>query len=359
MLRGGNLDDATAQRALSSVERNAKFQAHLIEDLLDISRIVTGKLRLDVRPVELAPVIDAALDAVRPASDAKGIRIQKTVDLRAGYVSGDPDRLQQVIWNLLSNAIKFTPKGGRVHIRLERVDSQVHIAVTDTGQGINPDFLPYMFDLFRQADSSITRSHGGLGLGLAIARHLVEMHGGSIHADSQGEGQGATLTVKLPLVAVRSIDEGAMDGAERPAFQQGLSPERVPTLTGMHVLVVDDEPETRDLLVAVLSQCGAEVRASACTQDALDALKQWNADVLVSDIGMPGEDGYDLIRKVRAMESEYGRRIPAVALTAYARAEDRLRALSAGFQMHVPKPVEPVELATVVASFAWRMGKDR
>jgi CheY-like chemotaxis protein/nitrogen-specific signal transduction histidine kinase len=357
MLHGGKLDETTAQRAVNSIERNAKSQAHLIEDLLDISRIITGKLRLDVRPVDLAPIIETAVDGVRPAADAKDIRLLKVIDERAGLISGDPDRLQQVLWNLLSNAIKFTPRGGRVQVRFERVESYAQITVSDTGQGIHADFLPYMFDLFRQADSTITRTHGGLGLGLAIVRRVVEMHGGSVQADSDGEGQGATFTVTFPLTGLRPIEEAGADSTHHGALMHGLLFDGAPALKGLHVLVVDDEPETRELLVTVLSKCGAEVKASASAKDAIEALKQWPADVLVSDIGMPGEDGYDLIRKVRAMEPERGGRIPAVALTAYARAEDRLRALSAGFQMHVPKPVEPVELAAVVASFAWRTGR--
>ena len=356
MLHGGKLDEATAHKAVTSIERNAKSQQHLIEDLLDISRIITGKLRLDVRSVDLAPIIETALDGVRPAADAKGIRLHKILDARAGLVSGDPDRLQQVLWNLLSNAIKFTPRDGRVSVRLECIDSHAEITITDTGQGINTEFLPYIFDLFRQADSTITRMHGGLGLGLAIVRHVVEMHGGTVDAESEGEGKGAAFTVRFPLIGLRPAGESAVvDGIEAPG---PLSFDRAPALQGLHVLVVDDEPETRDLLVTVLSRCGAEVRSSASAQDALDALKAWHVDVLVSDIGMPGEDGYDLIRKVRAMDPACGGRIPAVALTAYARVEDRLRALSAGFQMHVAKPVEPLELATVVASFAWRRGNE-
>ncbi|MES4786207.1 MAG: hybrid sensor histidine kinase/response regulator, partial [Nitrospiraceae bacterium] len=357
MLQGGTLDEATAKRALNSIERNAKSQAHLIEDLLDISRIITGKLRLDVRPVELPPVIEAAIDAVRPAADAKMIKLGKILDMKAGLVSGDPDRLQQVVWNLLSNAIKFTPRGGEVQISLQRVASQVQISVSDTGQGINANFLPYMFDLFRQADSTITRKHGGLGLGLTIVRHVVEMHGGTVHADSPGEGKGATFTVALPLIGIHPSDDSIGAESSGKKITDGLPFDRAPLLKGMHILVVDDELETREMLVEVLAQCGAEVKASASAHDALEALKHWRADVLVSDIGMPGEDGYELIRKVRAMDPERGGRIPAVALTAYARVEDRLKALSAGFQMYVPKPVEPVELAAVVASFAWRTGK--
>lgn len=357
MLQGGTLDETTGQRALGSIERNAKFQSHLIEDLLDISRISTGKLRLDVRPLELAPIIEAAVDAVRPAADAKAIRVEKTIDWKAGLISGDSDRLQQVVWNLLTNAIKFTPRDGCVRITLERRTSHVHIGVSDTGQGISPEFLPYMFDLFRQGDSSITRSHGGLGLGLAIVRHLVEMHGGTVEAHSEGEGKGATFVVMLPMIGIPIEDNnGHKDGAV-DLSRDGVAMERVPELKGVSVLIVDDEPETRDLLVEVLSRCGAEVRASSSAHDALEALQSWKADVLVSDIGMPGEDGYELIRKVRQMDPDHGGCIPAVALTAYARGEDRMRALSAGFQMHVSKPVEPVELAAVVASFAWQTRK--
>ncbi|MEP6888196.1 MAG: response regulator [Nitrospirales bacterium] len=357
MLQGGTLDEATGQRALGSIERNAKFQSHLIEDLLDISRISTGKLRLDVRPLELAPIIEAAVDAVRPAADAKAIRIEKTIDWKAGLISGDSDRLQQVVWNLLTNAIKFTPRDGCVRITLERQNSHVHIGVSDTGQGISPEFIPYMFDLFRQGDSSITRSHGGLGLGLAIVRHVVEMHGGTVQAHSEGEGKGATFAVMLPMIGVPMADNnGHTDGAV-DVSRDGVSMDRVPELKGISVLIVDDEQETLDLLVEVLSRCGAEVRASSSAHDALEALQTWKADVLISDIGMPGEDGYDLIRKVRKMDADHGGCIPAVALTAYARGEDRIRALSAGFQMHVSKPVEPVELAAVVASFAWQTRK--
>jgi signal transduction histidine kinase len=357
MLQGGTLDEATGQRALGSIERNAKFQSHLIEDLLDISRISTGKLRLDVRPLELAPIIEAAVDAVRPAADAKVIRLEKNIDWKAGLISGDSDRLQQVVWNLLTNAIKFTPRDGCVRITLKRQNAHVQIEVSDTGQGISPEFLPYMFDLFRQGDSSITRSHGGLGLGLAIVRHVVEMHGGNVQARSEGEGKGATFVVMLPMIGIPMADNnGHKDGAV-DVSRDGVSMERVPELKGVSVLIVDDELETRELLVEVLSRCGAEVRASSSAHDALEALQSWKADVLISDIGMPGEDGYDLIRKVRKMDADHGGCIPAVALTAYARGEDRIRALSAGFQMHVSKPVEPVELAAVVASFAWQRRK--
>lgn len=357
MLRSGQLEETTARKAINSIERNAKAQAHLIEDLLDISRIITGKLRLDVHPVELGPIIDAALDAVRPAADAKSIRLQKTLDYRAGLVSGDPTRLQQIVWNLLSNAIKFTPGGGCVQVRLERVNDQVQLSVSDTGEGIAQHFLPYIFDIFRQADSTITRKHGGLGLGLAIVRHLVEMHGGTVQAESAGEGKGSVFTVRLPLAGLRQMERSPEgDGGQQAALMKGLHLDHAPALDGLHVLVVEDEPETRDMLVAILTRCGAQVRASESAKRALETIQEWKPDVLVSDISMPGEDGYELIKKVRALGPERGGRIPAVALTAYARTEDRLRALSAGFQIHVPKPVEPAELAAVVASLAWRTG---
>lgn len=358
MLRGGTLDEATAQRAIGSIERNAKFQSHLIEDLLDISRISTGKLRLDVRPIDVGTIVEAAVDSVRPAADAKAILIEKVLDKKAGLVSGDSDRLQQVVWNLLTNAIKFTPREGEVKIALERQHTHIRLIVQDTGQGISPEFLPYMFDLFRQGDSSITRSHGGLGLGLAIVRHLVEMHGGNVYAESAGEGKGATFIVSLPMIGAHASDQNGSDqDGSMDVSPDGFSMERPPELSGIHVLVVDDEQETLALLVEVLTRCGAEVRASSSAHEAYEELQRWKADVLISDIGMPGEDGYDLIRKVRSMKPESGGCIPAVALTAYARGEDRVRALSAGFQMHVSKPVAPLELAAVVAGFAWQTRK--
>jgi len=349
MLRSGKLDEPTFRRALDSIERNARMQVQLIDDLLDISRIITGKLRLQVRPIDLGPVIEAAVDAVLPAAEAKGILLDRQIEPNVGLVSGDPDRLQQVVWNLLSNAIKFTSKGGRVHVSMRRVDSSVEVSVSDTGQGIDAEFLPYVFDRFRQADSTTTRRYGGLGLGLSIVRHLVEMHGGTTMAESAGVGRGATFKVCFPLVGVRPFENGGSSGTGKNTALSGA-----PSLKGVDVLVVEDEPETRELLVAVLVQCGAGVKATASASGALEVLQQWHPHVLISDIGMPGEDGYELIRKVRSMESETNHRIPAVALTAYARAEDRVRALSAGFQFYVPKPVEPAELAAVVANLAAR-----
>jgi CheY-like chemotaxis protein len=340
---------------METIERSARSQAQLVEDLLDVSRIIQGKLRLNVSPVELVLVIQAAIDTVRPAAEAKEIRLQSVLDPAAGPVAGDSDRLQQVVWNLLSNAIKFTPKGGRVQIRLERVNSHVEITISDTGQGISPDFLPYVFDRFRQADNSITRSYSGLGLGLAIVRHLVELHGGTVRVDSQGEGQGATFTVKLSLMPIRV----EVNNPERvhPKVGGGVPFNSPPSLKGMRVIVVDDEADSREYIITLLEQCGAKVIAVASASEAIEAVSHLKADVLVSDIGMPEEDGYSLIRKVRALPREQGGQIPAVALTAYARAEDRTRAIAQGFQMHIPKPVEPAELATVVASLGRRSGK--
>lgn len=352
LLRSQKLNEATSSRALEAIERNARGQANLIEDLLDISRIITGKLRLHVRSIELVPVIEAAIDTVRPAADAKQVRIQSILDPLAGPVSGDSDRLQQVVWNLLSNAVKFTPKGGRVQVRLERVNSHVEIVVSDTGQGIGADFLPYIFERFKQADSTHTRSHGGLGLGLAIVRHLVELHGGSVQAQSPGEGQGATFVVQLPLLVVLNTNE-----SERihPSVGGEVAFDYAPTLNGLTILVVDDEADARELLSTVLQECGAMVTTAASVTEAIAAIEQLQPDILVSDIGMPGEDGYSLIRRIRAMEAHNGARIPAVALTAYARVEDRTRALAAGFQMHIAKPVNPTELVAVIANLAgWK-----
>jgi PAS domain S-box-containing protein len=358
MLRTNRFDEETAAQALETIERNAKSQAQLIEDLLDVSRIITGKLRLDIRPVEPVSVINAAIDAVRPAAEAKNVRIKTALDPWAGIVSGDADRLQQVLWNLLSNAIKFTPEDGTVQVRLERANSHIEIIVSDTGEGIEPEFLPFVFDRFRQADSTLTRAHGGLGLGLAIVRHLVEMHGGTVRADSAGENLGATFTVKLPLRAIHQQgQEPSLPEPVEASFIADVAFKCPPELNGVRVLVVDDEEDARLLLIAVLEQCNALVRSSSSVAEALAEIEEWMPDVLVSDIEMPGEDGYELIRKVRELEAERGGRIPAVALTAHARTEDRMRALSSGYQMHVPKPVEPAELAVVIASLSRRAGK--
>ncbi len=352
MLRANKLDTITQSRALETIERNAKSQAQLIEDILDVSRIVAGKLNLEVRPVELGALVEAAMDAVRPAADAKGISLGTIMDPAAGPVLGDPNRLQQVIWNLAANAVKFTDRGGSVQVRLQRTGSYVEIVVIDSGQGINPEFLPYVFDRFRQADATSTRNHGGLGLGLAIVRHLVEMHGGAVQADSPGVGKGATFTVRLPVLTGR---EGK-PGIDRPqANATSNIPSPSPRLEGIHIMIVDDEQDTREMLRLMMRQFGANVRACASSKEALSVLNDWNPDVIVSDIEMPDEDGYELIREVRRLEANNGgRKVPAVALTAYGRVEDRLRALAAGYQIHVAKPAEPTELALVIAGLATR-----
>jgi signal transduction histidine kinase/ActR/RegA family two-component response regulator len=359
MLNSGTLDRETAARALETIDRNAKLQARLIEDMLDVSRIVTGKLRLDAQPVDLTTVIHAAVDTCRPASEAKEVRVQVVLDFGAGLVLGDPMRLQQVIWNLLSNALKFTPRNGRVQIQLERINSHIEITVSDTGPGIDEEFLPHVFERFRQADSTSTKKHGGLGLGLAIVRHLVELHGGTVEAGNRAGREGAVFTVKLPILAVRKTADLSLAEPERihPTLSGTVPFDRPPSLAGLKLLVVDDEPDTRHLLTEILQQCGAEVRTCASAAEAMEALAQATPDLLVSDIGMPGENGYDLIRRIRAREPFHGRRLPAVALTAYARVEDRMQALTAGYNMHIPKPVEPAELAVVIASLAAQGGK--
>jgi PAS domain S-box-containing protein len=353
MLRTGQVNGDSAARAFETIERNARAQSQLIEDLLDVSRIITGKLRIDVRVVDPNSFIEAAVEAVRPAAEAKGVRLQKVMDTGVVSVSGDPVRLQQVVWNLLSNAIKFTPRGGRVQVRLERVNSHVEVSVSDTGAGIPADFLPHVFDRFRQADQKTTRHHGGLGLGLAIVRHLVELHGGTVKAESEGEGRGATFTVLLPVAPVYSVEpsEGRVHPASRDTLPFFDCPDR---LDGLRVLVVDDEPDTREMLKTGLGHCGAEVTAAGSAAEALEALKAGVPDVLISDIGMPDEDGYTLMRQVRALPVAEGGGVPAIALTAYARVEDRMQALRAGYHMHVTKPVELAELAAIVASLSRR-----
>lgn len=344
LLRLGKLPEDDMAHGLETIERNAKVQAQLIEDLLDLSRIISGKLRLDMRPTDLPTAIEAALDSVRPAAEAKGIHLIPLFDASASPVLGDSARLQQVIWNLLSNAIKFTPVRGTVELTLRRIGGRAEIIVSDTGIGIKPDFLPYVFERLRQADSSSTRRHGGLGLGLAIARHLIESHGGTIEARSAGENRGATFVLSLPLSlnAVVKVPEPDDSGTGT-----GLVTAR--RLEGVRVLVVDDEADARDLVTRALQRDGADVRAAGSAAEALGAIDELNPDVLVSDIAMPGEDGYELIRKLRSRERSHGRRLPAVALTAYARQEDRDRALRAGYQEHLAKPVEPTRLSAVVA----------
>jgi signal transduction histidine kinase/ActR/RegA family two-component response regulator len=345
MLQTGGLGAATASRALDVIVRQANAQVQLIDDLLDVSRVISGKLRLDIRPVDLKTVIESALDAVRPAATAKDIRLRAALDAHAGTVSGDPDRLQQVVWNLVMNAVKFTPRGGRVEVSLDHVDGQVEIVVHDTGRGISADVLPFIFDRFRQADSSSTRSHTGLGLGLALAKNFVELHGGTLTARSDGPGKGATFVVALPLARA--------DGSV-PSAVPTQAPAPVVKLTGLRVLVVDDDEEALELATTIVTAAGGEARGCRAAADGLDLLRAWRPHVLISDIEMPGEDGYSLIRKVRALPPADGGDTPAIALTAYGRPQDRTRSLSAGFNMHVPKPVDPGELTTIVATVASR-----
>jgi len=353
MLRLGQLSPENSAKALDTIERNARAQAQLVDDLLDVSRIITGKLRMDVRPSDPNSFIDAAVEAVKPAAEAKGVRVQKVVDTAPISIPGDPVRLQQVVWNLLSNAIKFTPRGGRVQIRSERVNSHLEIVVSDTGQGISSDFLPYVFDRFRQADQKTSRQHGGMGLGLAIVRHLVEMHGGTVSANSDGEGKGATFTVQLPIAPVYQVDSSG--SRVHPGARDLLPPNDVTDrLDNMKILIVDDEADTRELLRQGLEYCGATVSVAASAAEAVEAVMAKTPDILISDIGMPGVDGYDLIRQIRRLPAASGGKVPAIALTAYTRTEDRLQALRAGYDMHVPKPVELAELVAVAASVVRR-----
>jgi CheY-like chemotaxis protein len=346
LLRSGAIPENQRERAIETVERNARVQARLIEEMLDLSRIEQGKLVLSVGPVEMVRVVEAAIEAVRPAADGKGVRLQPVLDSHATIV-GDADRLQQIIWNLLSNAIKFTGKGGRVQVRLHRAQSFVEVAVADDGQGITRDFLPHVFDRFRQGDATFTRRAGGLGLGLAIARSLVELHGGNIAAASDGEGRGATFTVRLPTAPLRA-DAVRQKQDSHSASDHAPSFECPPILSGLSLLVVDDEPDTRELLKFVIGQCETNVTTAAGAAEALSLLERERFDVLVSDVGMPEQDGYALVRAVR--RSSKNANIPALALTAYARGEDRTQALKAGFNMHLAKPIDPSELLVVLAT---------
>jgi len=333
------------------IERNVKVQVRIIEDLLDVSKVVSGNLHLEAEPVELLPVIEAAVESVQPAADIKGVRLAKHLDMQAGPVMGDPTRLQQVVWNLLSNAIKFTAQGGRVDVRLERSGPRLRLAVSDTGEGIDPAFLPHVFDRLRQGDGSTTRRHSGLGLGLSIVKHLVELHGGTVEAYSPGRGHGSTFVVTLPLAQVAAPRER---GSDRHEVADAEAASGSISLHGVDVLLVDDEPDARELMQRVLADAGAHVRLAASAPQAMEAYRDRTPHVLVSDIGMPEEDGYTLLARIRHLEGDS--RVPAIALTAFARAEDRRRALLAGFQMHLAKPVEPAELVAAVATFAGRTG---
>jgi len=348
LLRGGKLDAERTARAIEAIERSAMTQAQLVEDLLDVSRITAGKLVLDARPIDLAAVAEAALDAVRADAEAKEVRIEQVFELGGGRVQGDPARLQQVMWNLLSNAVKFSSRGGRVVLRLACGDGQAIISVRDEGEGIAPEFLPHVFEPFRQADSTDTRAHGGLGLGLAIVHDVVELHRGTIEVESKGKGQGATFTVRLPLVGARS--EAARGVARQPALS-GEEFRPSPSLQGVRVLVVDDDAGARESVTAVLEQSGASVRAVESAAEAVETLEREPPDVLLSDIAMPGMDGYAFLGQARARLP--GAQLPAAALTAYADATDRARALAAGFQAHLAKPVDPAELVAVVAELAY------
>jgi PAS domain S-box-containing protein len=359
LLREGGLSDEAANRALETVERSARAQNRIIGDLLDVSRIINGQLDLNVRTLDLAPVMEAGVEALRPAANAKGIRLQLTMDQKTGPIVGDSDRLQQVVWNLVSNAIKFTPRNGTVSVRLERVDSHAALTVRDTGVGISPKFLPLVFDRFRQADSSSTRRQGGLGLGLAIVRHLVELHGGGVHAYSEGVGKGATFVVELPLRISRAAALYERTSSKTASFE-GVKLDSPPALEGLRILVVDDETETRDLVSEILSRYEADVKTAASAAEALRILRgseKWRPEVLISDIEMPDADGYELMRSIRNLPPEHGSQVPAVALTAHARVEDRMKALAAGFQTHVPKPVEAAELLTVLGSITGRLAR--
>ncbi len=355
MLRSGQLDAEKTRRAVETIDRNAQIQNQLISDILDVSKIMAGKLRLNVRELSLAEVVNAALDTVGPAAQARGVRLEQDLDPAAVTIAGDADRLQQVVWNLLSNAIKFSPSGGRVLVRLERTDLQSALSVEDEGPGIRPEFLPYVFERFRQADSSSTRPHGGLGLGLAIVRHLVELHGGTVEAANRSSGRsGAVFTVRLPRGRVASALAPQPAEDSRPVPERPLWLESAPALGGLRVLVVDDEPDSRDMVATVLELAGAEALVAGTAAEGLAILTRERPDVLLSDLEMPGEDGYALIRRVRALGPESGGLTPAAALTAYAGAEHRMRTLLAGFQLHVAKPVQPAELAAVVASLGSR-----
>jgi PAS domain S-box-containing protein len=345
LLRSGHVTPEQTGKALETIERNALVQSQLIEDILDVSRIISGKARMHAQPVDLAVVLGAALDTTQPAARAKGVELAAEVPSDIGTIVGDPDRLQQVIWNLLSNAVKFTPPGGHVRLTTRRSPTELHIVVTDDGQGISPQFLPFVFERFRQADAGVARSHAGLGLGLAIVRHLVELHGGSVVAESPGVGKGATFSVHLPVLGVPHVEPPVRERA--PSSEP--VPSEIPSLSGIRVLVVDDQRDARDLLGTILRQYGAEVRVAESTMAALEALEQEPFDALVSDIGMPLEDGYVLVRKLRAMSDQPRlARLPAVALTAYARNEDQRQALDAGYDVHVAKPIEPGRLVAAL-----------
>ncbi len=350
MLQGGALDPTKTARAIDAIVRNATAQNKIVDDLLDVSRIVAGQLRLDIDFVDISQIVNAAGDSIRATAEAKGVALQVVANPEAGVVRGDSGRLQQIMWNLLGNAVKFTPRGGRIDLTLRRIESSVEIEIADTGKGIAPEFLPRVFERFAQQEGSHTRKAGGLGLGLAIVKHLVDLHGGTVAAHSDGDGRGATFTVRLPLAPLRASWAPSAGGAAL-AIEQVAFPSE---LKGLRILVVDDEADARQLLQSVLEGGGAIVKSAASGAEALEMICLEKPDVIVSDVGMPESDGYDFIRKLRALPREQGGRIPAVALTAYARAEDRRKALLAGFQNHAAKPMDPQELVVVIANLAGR-----
>jgi PAS domain S-box-containing protein len=352
MLRSGKLQQNKTQKAFDTIERNARAQGRLIDDLLDVTRIISGKLLIEPRQLEIAKVVEAAAESIVPAAEDKGVKFKTTLVPDAGMVSGDSDRLQQAIWNLLSNAVKFTPKDGHVELRLTRVNSQIEITVSDDGQGISPDFLPHVFDRFRQQDATTGRQHGGLGLGLAIVRHLVELHGGSVRVESAGEGHGSAFTITLPAAAAQAATSGEARGRSSVRESYG----DLPSLNGVRVLLVDDLAEARELITFALVNKGAEVRAVASGAEGIAMLGEWRPDVILSDLAMPGEDGYTFIRNVRKLSKEGVGNIPAAALTAYVGSNERLKSLEAGYQAYITKPVEWAELIIVVASLAGRLG---
>ena len=352
MIRNGEVEGNNASRAIETIERNARSQARLIDDLLDVSRIITGNLRLDLHPLNLAPIVDAALDALRPTADVKGIKLQTHFVPQECLVKGDPNRLRQVIWNLLSNAIKFTQRGGSVSIDLTCVELTARLTISDTGEGISAEFLPYVFDRFRQAEGSISRKQGGLGLGLAVARHLVELHGGTITAESEGLGNGAVFTVDLPLAQERRDPARAEE--RKREVERRRSPSGVIRLDGIHVLLVEDDDDSRKLLGTMLKRYGAQVTSTKSAAEALEVFENEVPDVIISDIGMPDQDGYELIRKLRAMPVEKGGKIPAIALTGYASRKDRERALNSGYHQHMAKPIEQADMISAIAALVGR-----
>jgi signal transduction histidine kinase len=366
LLKRGVLSEKDRERGIDVIDRNAAAQRAIIDELLDVSRIVTGKIKLEKKPVNLATVIEAAIDVVRPAAEAKDIQIVRLIDTNVGLVTGEAVRIQQVIWNLLSNAVKFTPEKGRVEVYLRGDGKNLEVVIKDTGEGIEPEFLPFIFERFRQADSSSKRTHGGLGLGLSIVRSLVEMHGGEIHASSGGKGKGTKFTLKLPVMGLSDLEDVKIEQHDESTQLLGLGwsqagQAKIATLelkpdllSGLKVLTVDDQQDTRELIAVALGRYGAEVRASESASNALRIIKEWKPHVVVSDIGLPGVDGYEFMRQLRELETD-GERTPAIAVTGYAGAVDESKALDAGYEMHLSKPIELVELATAIARLSRRV----